>query len=182
MHASSPPRPIVSARALAALAVVMVLGFCLGAARADTATPSSAAVPRGFRDRIDLGPRALDVAVDVASPGAGSTSLSGEGRVETDLVLGTRLVVHQPYKVSLDGGSPLSAPRIEARRDVRLGPDTVGSLGLSTEPFVHAASPRAETRLEHRLTATSRVSLALDLGELQRARPVGATLRFERRF
>lgn len=159
------------------LLLVSVLVLASGGAADPLAPPAL-----GLHDRLDLGLRAVDVALDVASPGAASNAVSGEGRVETELALGARLAFVQPYTVALDG-TRLGASRIEARRALELGAQTLASLDLSAERGVAGAAARARTRVAHRFTPLAQAELSVDLGAASGgARSLAGGVRFERRF
>jgi len=159
------------------LLFVSALGLA-SAAAADASAPPAL----GLHDRIDLGLRALDVALEVAKPPAAGSAVSGEGRVETELALGARLALVQPYTFAVSG-TRLGAQRIEARRSVALGARTLASVDLSAERRLEGASAHARTRLAHRFTPLARAELSLDLGSEPGApHSLGGALRFERRF
>lgn len=168
---------------LAILLLAAALGLGPGIAAADPV----AAPAVGLHERLDLGPRHLDVALDVASPTSGVAAVSGEARMETELAFGAELLVRQPYTVSLDGERALGGSRIEARRAMQLGAATVATLDVIAEPLARGLAPRAQTRLEHRFTEDSRAELAVGLGASDarlaaRAHAVSGSLRFEHRF
>jgi hypothetical protein len=157
------------------------------AARADALATAPEAARPVVHERLDLGLRQLDLALDVASPTSGVAAVSGEARIETELALGAALVLRQPYTVSIDGARALGASRIEARRALQLGAATVASVDVIAEPLARGLAPRAQTRLEHRFTPDSRAELAVGLGATDpglatHARAVSGTLRFEHRF
>lgn len=160
---------------------LLLLASFLGlASRAAAEPPVSPAF--GLHDRIDLGLRTVDVALDVASPGAASEAVTGQGRVETELVLGTRLALVQPYHVAV-AGARLGAPRIEARRSIELGARTLASVDLAAERESAGTASRASTRLVHRFTSLVRGEVSVDVGEAPGgARRFGGALRLERRF
>lgn len=165
----------------------LVFALLLGLAAGSGAADPVASPPLGLHERLDLGPRQLDLALDVASPTSGVAAVSGEARIETELALGAGLVLRQPYTVSLGGERALGASRIEARRALQLGSATVATVDLIAEPLSHGLAPRARTRLEHRFNLDSRAELALGVGASETAaaaheNAVSGMLRFEHRF
>jgi len=178
VNACAPRRRRLRAPLAASLAAVATFFATAPGARAE----APAALRPALQDRIELGPRSFELSLDVAPPASGVLALSGEARIEMELLSGADLALRQHYEVGLDGQRLLGASRLELGRTLELGPATNASFELRSERAASGLAHGASTQIEHRFTPATRAALALDLGSAERSLGLAGRIQLEHCF